>query len=398
MNVDSGSTAQYKYDHQNQRVTNVVGSSWTHYIREGGQVIGEHDATTAYTTSPPYQEKSARLDYVYARGKMIHTRSRATSTAPWTTRYYVSDVWSTRLVLDSSGAVLGRQAHLAFGEEFAESGTQEKHHFTSYEAESETATNYAVNRQYSQSVGRFGSADPYQANSYLVNPQSWNRYSYVENDPIHNVDPLGLVASYPGGMDSCCSTEHPEGCGDGESEPTEPKPKKCSINIKTSGRKDSTIDTRSDINPVNLDELGAYTTSVDGGRWFLIFEVQVSLGGEGWRFNQSVVRDTNLLLDLGGSFVPLTNHFEDLTDSNLAENPRYSQLVGNMYYWIDEPARRMVHAFGGGLPLASVIGGQIVWQFVMTATNSKDPRLSCSKRVRVTLTPGADKKWRIRIR
>jgi hypothetical protein len=31
--------------------------------------------------------------------------------------------------------MLGRQAHLAFGEEFAASGTQEKHHFTSYEAE-----------------------------------------------------------------------------------------------------------------------------------------------------------------------------------------------------------------------------------------------------------------------
>ena len=229
--VDNGSTAQYKYDHQNQRVTKTVGSSWTHYIWEGGQVIGEHDATTAYTTSPPYQEKSARLDYVYARGKMIHTRSRATSTAPWTTRYYVSDVWSTRLVLDSSGNVLGRQAHLAFGEEFAESGTQEKHHFTSYEAETESATDYAVNRQYSQTVGRFGSADPYQASSYLVNPQSWNRYSYVANDPIHNVDPLGLLERYPT-LDPCCSAEH---CGGDDSTPTEPAPA-CNIGIETDGR------------------------------------------------------------------------------------------------------------------------------------------------------------------
>ena len=69
VSVDGGATAQYRYDHQNQRVTKIVGSSWTHYIWEGGKVIGEHDATTAYTTSPPYQEKSARLDYVYARGK-----------------------------------------------------------------------------------------------------------------------------------------------------------------------------------------------------------------------------------------------------------------------------------------------------------------------------------------
>jgi hypothetical protein len=91
---------------------------------------------------------------------MIHTRERTSSTAPWTTRYYVSDVWSTRLVLDASGNVLGRQGHLAFGEQFAESGAQEKHHFTNYEAESETDTDYAVNRQYSPGVGRFGPAIP----------------------------------------------------------------------------------------------------------------------------------------------------------------------------------------------------------------------------------------------
>ena len=134
-------------------------------------------------------------------------------------RYYVSDVWSTRLVLDTTGNVLGRQAHLPFGEEFAESGTQEKHHFTSYEAQTESSTDYAVNRQYSQSVGRFASADPYEASSYLVNPQSWNRFSYVENDPIHNVDSLGLLRAYPEpGFDPCCSAG---GCGD--STPSEPE-------------------------------------------------------------------------------------------------------------------------------------------------------------------------------
>ncbi|MFY9571092.1 MAG: hypothetical protein WAV20_06835, partial [Blastocatellia bacterium] len=45
-------------------------------------------------------------------------------------RYYLSDLWGTRLVLDANANVLGRQAHLPFGEEFAGSGSQEKHHFT----------------------------------------------------------------------------------------------------------------------------------------------------------------------------------------------------------------------------------------------------------------------------
>ena len=210
VSVDSGSTAQYKYDYQNRRVTKIVGSSWTHYVWEGSQVISEHDATTAYTTSPPYQEKSARIDYVYARGRMINTRERTSSTGAWTTRYYVSDLWGTRLVLDTSGNVVGRQGHLPFGEEFGESGTQEKHHFTTYESESESSTDYAVNRQYSQGEGRFGSADPYQASSYLVNPQSWNRYSYVLNDPIHNVDPLGLLESVPAEVEADPCSSVPE--------------------------------------------------------------------------------------------------------------------------------------------------------------------------------------------
>jgi RHS repeat-associated protein len=61
-----------------------------------------------------------------------------------------------------------------------------------YERDSETATDYAVNRQYNQSVGRFNQADPYQASGYLVDPQSWNRYSYTRNDSVNKVDALGL--------------------------------------------------------------------------------------------------------------------------------------------------------------------------------------------------------------
>jgi RHS repeat-associated protein len=193
VNVDGGVTAQYKYDYQNRRVTKTVGSSWTHYIWEGAQVIGEHDATTPVSGygQPPYQEQSARVDYVYAGSRMIRSRQRTSSTGPWTTRYYLSDRLSVRMTLDTSGNVLGRQAHLPFGEDFGESGTQEKHHFTTFERDLETALDYAINRYDNVSLGRFQSADPYRASGYIVDPQSWNRYSYVRNDPIGLVDPTG---------------------------------------------------------------------------------------------------------------------------------------------------------------------------------------------------------------
>lgn len=85
-------------------------------------------------------------------------------------------------------------AHLPFGEDFAESGTQEKHHFTSYERDNESGSDYSVNRQKALDVGRFMRVDPYGGSYDAGNPQSINRYAYVENDPVNKIDPLGLIA------------------------------------------------------------------------------------------------------------------------------------------------------------------------------------------------------------
>jgi RHS repeat-associated protein len=51
---------------------------------------------------------------------------------------------------------------------------------------------YAMNRYYAPQWGRFTTPDPYQASAQFANPQSWNRYSYVENDPVNFNDPSGL--------------------------------------------------------------------------------------------------------------------------------------------------------------------------------------------------------------
>jgi RHS repeat-associated protein len=96
------------------------------------------------------------------------------------------------MTLDASGNVAGRQAHLPFGEDFAESGTQDKHHLTSYERDSESGVDYAINRAYAPSVGRFMRPDPLQKSCDRGNPQKWNRYSYISNNPINGTDRLGL--------------------------------------------------------------------------------------------------------------------------------------------------------------------------------------------------------------
>jgi len=97
--------------------------------------------------------------------------------------------------------IAGRQSHLPFGENFAESGSQQKQHFTSYERDSESGTGYAVNRQYNQCVANVIRTDPVSKSCDFKRPQSLNLYAYVKNDPINASDPFGLdVVINPGDL------------------------------------------------------------------------------------------------------------------------------------------------------------------------------------------------------
>ena len=171
--MDGGSTASYAYDHQNRRYKKTVGSTITHYVWQGSQVLAEHNGSTG----------AVLTDYILSGSRMI------AKVAGSTTNYFLSDRLSVRLTMDSNGSVVGRQAHLPFGEDFAESGTQDKHHFTTYERDSESLTDYGVNRQYSAVVGRILRVDPLSES--IVTPQSHNRYAYVLSDPLNKIDPLG---------------------------------------------------------------------------------------------------------------------------------------------------------------------------------------------------------------
>jgi hypothetical protein len=43
--------------------------------------------------------------------------------------------------------------------------------------------------------GRWTTTDPYGGSMTIADPQSFNRYSYVNNDPVNQVDPSGLMLS-----------------------------------------------------------------------------------------------------------------------------------------------------------------------------------------------------------
>ena len=195
--MDSGA-ASYAYDQRNRRYKKTIGSTVTHYVWERGSVLGEYDGSTG----------ANQISYWYTGERLFKKTGN-------TTQLYLRDLLSIRLTLSDIGAVVGRQAHLPFGEDFAESGMQQKQHFGSYERDSESGTDQAVNRQYNQSVGRFIRPDPLSASGRKEAPQTWNRYSYTANEPVNQTDPSGLDVLLP----PCGDGGKGEGGGDDGSDP-----------------------------------------------------------------------------------------------------------------------------------------------------------------------------------
>src|SRR5205823_2872336 len=68
--------------------------------------------------------------------------------------------------------------------------------FTTYDRDG-NGTDEATFRRFNRWHSRFDQPDPYGGSYDLGNPQSLNRYAYVQNDPVNLSDPLGLD---PGGI------------------------------------------------------------------------------------------------------------------------------------------------------------------------------------------------------
>ncbi len=64
---------------------------------------------------------------------------------------------------------------------------------------SEKSTDFMHARYYSPNLGRFMSVDP--VGGKVGSSQSWNRYSYTENNPINGRDPNGLDVIYENKQD-----------------------------------------------------------------------------------------------------------------------------------------------------------------------------------------------------
>jgi len=88
-------------------------------------------------------------------------------------------------------------------------------HFTGKERDAESSNDYFGARYYASSMGRFMSPDPSELlYADITNPQSFNLYSYVRNNPLKFVDPSGLYCAWEDGT----SDSDPENGGASEAD------------------------------------------------------------------------------------------------------------------------------------------------------------------------------------
>jgi RHS repeat-associated protein len=128
------------------------------------------------------------------------------------TTYFDHQNWlgTERMRTNYAGSTAASYVSLPWGDGYVPSvvtpnGDQDNLHFAQLEHDSESTTEHAQFRQLSSAQGRWMSPDPYDGSYDPFNPQSFNRFSYVLNNPLAFTDPSGRD------IPDCSD----DGCGDG---------------------------------------------------------------------------------------------------------------------------------------------------------------------------------------
>ena len=190
----SAETREFLYTADDQRIgTFTPGTrSWRWTVRdESDKVLREFASRSGALGTSTWDWVK---DYVWRDDLLLASRQPEGALST-TYHYHLDHLGTPRRITDTNDNLRGYHDYFAFGQE-------SDHHdepsltplkFTGHERDSGGGVlgplDYMHARYYSPMLGRFLSIDPIQGTS--DNPQSWNRYTYVQNRPLNRFDPTG---------------------------------------------------------------------------------------------------------------------------------------------------------------------------------------------------------------
>jgi RHS repeat-associated protein len=200
--VDGGATAAYNYNALNQRVRTSVGGTVTKYVFDAA---GKRVSVWHWNGSTYVELKG----HYYWGAKPVAYYTTANDGAAATHFEHQDWLGTERMRTTYNGGVEGTFKSLPFGDGQVFTGADtDANHYATLDHDTETDTDHAQFRQYSNTQGRWLSPDPYYGSYKWRNPQSFNRYVYAGNNPLAAVDPSGL--------DIVCLSNRGGGCSNSQ--------------------------------------------------------------------------------------------------------------------------------------------------------------------------------------
>lgn len=164
----------FSYDWQGNRVKKIYTNQYNNPLIK-----------TIYIRNLWEKEDTTIRKHYYLGGQKVATRTNGTSLM----FFHNDHLQSTNITIGANGQVLGITEYRPFGSTTTDTNTSTDYKYNGKELDTETGLYYYGARYYDPVLGRFITADSLVLN--YANPQSLDRYSYVSNNPVKNVDPTG---------------------------------------------------------------------------------------------------------------------------------------------------------------------------------------------------------------